>query len=52
MLDEVEKAARGQATDPIDGRSIQPYLTYKLASILNAGLVIEAREGVVEIIAS
>jgi histidine phosphotransferase ChpT len=52
MLAEVERAARGEATDPIDGRSIQPLLTHKLAHILNARLLIEAHEGVVEIIAS
>lgn len=51
LLEEVEKAARGEPTLPMDGRSIQPYLTHKLARSLNAGLTLSASEGVVELVA-
>ena len=47
----VEKAARGEPVYPMDGRSIQAFLTYKLARTLNAGLTLSARDGVVELIA-
>jgi histidine phosphotransferase ChpT len=52
MLPEVEKAAHGEPDLPVDGRSIQPYLTYKLARLLNAKLEIQSHDGAVEIIAS
>lgn len=51
MLEEVEKAMRGEQTVALDGRSIQAYLTHKLARGLNAGLTLSAREGVVELVA-
>jgi histidine phosphotransferase ChpT len=51
MLEEVEKAMRGEQTAALDGRSIQAYLTHKLARGLNAGLTLSAREGVVELVA-
>lgn len=51
LLEEVEKAARGEPGAPIDGRSIQPLLTHKLARSLNAGLTLTSGEGVVELIA-
>lgn len=51
ILEEVEHAARGQTTGGLDGRSIQAYLTYKLSRSLNAGLLINASEGQVEIAA-
>ena len=51
MLEEVEKAMRGESTAALDGRSIQAYLTHKLARGLNAGLTLSAREGVVELVA-
>ena len=51
MLEEVEKAMRGEPTAALDGRSIQAYLTHKLARGLNAGLTLSAREGVVELVA-
>lgn len=51
ILDEVEKAARGEPIAPIDGRSIQPFLTHKLARSLNAGLTMSASDGVVELVA-
>jgi hypothetical protein len=51
VLDEVEKAARGEPNGPVDGRSIQPYLTHKLARLLNAGLTLVSRENEVELAA-
>lgn len=51
VLEEVEKAARGEPVSPIDGRSIQPYLTHKLARSLNAGLTLTAGDGTVELVA-
>ena len=51
FLDEVEKAARGEPVYPLDGRSIQAFLTYKLARTLNAGLTLTARDGTVELVA-
>jgi len=51
-LEEVERAVRGETADAhLDARGIQPYLTHKLARQLNAGLTLQAREGVVEIAA-
>jgi len=51
ILEEVERAARGEPVAPIDGRSIQPLLTHKLARAINAGLTLSSGEGVVEIVA-
>jgi len=51
ILEEVDKAVRGEPNGPIDGRSIQPYLTHKLARGLNAGLTVSAYDSVVELIA-
>jgi len=51
ILEEVEKAARGEPVAPIDGRSIQPLLTHKLARLLNAGLTLSWGDGVVELLA-
>ncbi len=51
FLEEVEKAARGEATVPLDGRSIQAFLTHKLARQVNAGLTISMADGKVELIA-
>lgn len=51
LLEEVEKAALGEPSAPLDGRSIQAYLTHKLARGVNAGLTLSARDGVVELIA-
>ncbi|HEX3809242.1 MAG TPA: histidine phosphotransferase family protein [Rhizomicrobium sp.] len=48
VLDEVEKAMRGEPVAPLDGRSIQAYLTYRLARSLNAGLTLTAGEGSVK----
>jgi histidine phosphotransferase ChpT len=49
--EEAEKALNGQPLGPLDGRSIQPYLTYKLAQLLNAHVVLTSGEGFVEIAA-
>ena len=51
VLDEVEKAVRGEPVSPMDGRSIQPFLTHKLARSLNAGLSVTSSEGAVELVA-
>jgi histidine phosphotransferase ChpT len=51
ILEEGEKAARGEPVYPMDGRSIQAFLTYKLARTLNAGLTLTARDGTVELVA-
>jgi len=51
ILEEVEKAAKGEPVSPVDGRSIQPLLTHKLARLLNAGLTLSSSEGVVELVA-
>jgi histidine phosphotransferase ChpT len=51
FLDEVEKAARGEPVYPLDGRSIQAYLTYKLSRTLNAGLTLTARDGMIQLVA-
>ena len=42
---EAEAALRGDTSSVIDGRSVQPYLTYQLAKSLNAGLTATAGEG-------
>jgi histidine phosphotransferase ChpT len=51
VLEEVEKAARGEPNGPIDGRSIQPFLAHKLARGLNAGLTLISRENEIELAA-
>jgi histidine phosphotransferase ChpT len=51
MLEEVEKAMRGEPAVALDGRSIQAYLTHRLARGLNAGLTLSAREGMIELVA-
>ena len=51
LLEEVEKAVRGEPNGPLDGRSIQPYLTYKLSRALNAGLTLLARDNEIELVA-
>jgi histidine phosphotransferase ChpT len=51
LLDEVEKAVRGEPSAPVDGRSIQPLLVHKLARSLNAGLTLSAGEGAVQLVA-
>jgi histidine phosphotransferase ChpT len=51
IQEEIEKAVRGEPSHPLDGRSVQAYLTYKLARTLNAGLTLTAREGAIELVA-
>lgn len=51
LLEEAERALRGEPAGPLDGRTIQPYLTHKLSRMLNAGLTLVAREGAVELAA-
>jgi histidine phosphotransferase ChpT len=51
VLEEVEKAALGEPVHPLDGRSIQAYLTHKLARGVNAGLTITAGENTVQFVA-
>jgi len=52
VLEEVEKAVRGEANSgATDARGVQPFLTHKLARVLNAGLTLTAGEGFVEIAA-
>ncbi len=49
VLDEVEKAVRGEPVSPVDSRSIQAFLTHKLSRTLDAGLTLSAGDGVVEL---
>lgn len=42
---EAERALLGEPVGSLDGRSIQPYLTYQLSKGLNAGLTVAAGEG-------
>jgi histidine phosphotransferase ChpT len=51
LLEEVERAARGEPNGAMDGRSIQPFLTHQLARSLNAGLTISVHENEIEIVA-
>lgn len=49
LLDEVERALKGEPAVPLDGRTIQPYLTHRLARSLNAGLAVSTEPGHVAI---
>lgn len=51
VLEDVEKAIRGEPSLPLDGRSIQGYLTYKLAKTVDAGLRLSVHDGAVELAA-
>ncbi|HEY4115346.1 MAG TPA: histidine phosphotransferase family protein [Rhizomicrobium sp.] len=51
LLEEVEKAVRGEPNGPLDGRTIQAYLTHKLARALNAGLTVSPGDSSVELVA-
>jgi histidine phosphotransferase ChpT len=51
VQEDAEKAVRGEPTGPLDGRSIQPYLTHKLSRSLNAGLTVVGRDGMIELVA-
>lgn len=45
LTPEAERALLGEPTGTLDGRSVQPYLTYQLAKGLNAGLTATAAHG-------
>ncbi len=45
MRPESEHALLGEPSGDLDGRSIQPFLTYQLSKSLNAGLNVTASEG-------
>jgi histidine phosphotransferase ChpT len=47
--EDVEKALHGEHTGSLDGRSIQPFLTYKLARLLDTELMLVRSDGVIEI---
>jgi histidine phosphotransferase ChpT len=49
LLDEVERAVRGEPAVPLDGRSVQGFLTHKLARAVSAALAIATSEGAVEL---
>ena len=49
--EDVDRALRGDSVASLDGRSIQPYLTYKLARLLSTELTLTRSEGAVEITA-
>jgi histidine phosphotransferase ChpT len=51
VLEEVEKAVRGEVNSGPDARGVQPFLTHKLARELNAGLTLTSGEGFVDIAA-
>lgn len=48
VTEDMDKAVRGEAAD-VDARHVQPFLTYRLARTVNAGLVVRALDGAVEI---
>ena len=45
VLDEVAGTLRGELTLPVDGRSIQPYLTYRLVTLLQTRLELKSGDG-------
>jgi histidine phosphotransferase ChpT len=51
VLEEVEKAVRGEVSSSPDARGVQPFLTHKLARELNAGLTLTSGEGFVDVAA-
>jgi histidine phosphotransferase ChpT len=51
LQDEVARVLRGEPGLPVDGRSIQPYLTYKLARLLHTQIVLRGAEGLVTLAA-
>ena len=48
---EAERALLGEPGGGLDGRSIQPYLTYQLSRGVNAGLTTTSKEGEVRFVA-
>ncbi len=51
LSSEAEHALLGEPGGELDGRSIQPYLTYQLSRSVNAGLTTTTREGEVRFVA-
>ncbi len=51
MLEETERAVRGEPSNQPDARVVQPYLAHKLARVLNAGLTLTAADGAVDVVA-
>jgi histidine phosphotransferase ChpT len=49
LMEEVETAVRGEPSQALDGRSVQAYLTHKLACTAGANLALTAGEGTVEL---
>lgn len=47
--EEVARMLRGEPSLPLDGRTIQSYLTYRLANVLRTQLVLHAGEGAVKL---
>jgi|SRR5205085_2890307 len=47
--EEVARVLRGEPSLPLDGRTIQSYLTYRLANVLHTQLVLHTGEGAVEL---
>ncbi len=51
LSSEAERALLGEPGGGLDGRSIQPYLTYQLSRGINAGLTMTSAEGEVRFVA-
>jgi histidine phosphotransferase ChpT len=51
LAEDVEKSIRGELSEAVDARGIQPFLTYRLSRTVNAGLTIQAGETSVELAA-
>ena len=51
VLDEVAKVLDGAPTLPLDGRTIQPWLTHRLSALINTKLSLETAEGSVTLTA-
>jgi histidine phosphotransferase ChpT len=49
LTPEVERALSGEPASALDGRSIQPYLTYQISQTLSTALSVEAAEGEVRL---
>jgi histidine phosphotransferase ChpT len=47
--EEVARMLHGEPSLPLDGRTIQSYLTYRLANVLHTQLVLHTGEGAVEL---
>jgi histidine phosphotransferase ChpT len=45
LTPEAERALKGEPEGPLDGRSVQPFLTYQLSQNLSAELRVSAAEG-------